>query len=129
MWLGVVNAQGVSWFFALRTVVRRSVLARFSEKWSGGVVRIDTADKQRLVLKPQQQHNLSMAPNRAVLLCGPPNRGKSATCLQIAAYSAPFHKVFVLHGTPGTVEYDCVDHTLLDSMPDPEFWKEQSKAA
>eukprot|EP01046_Picozoa_sp_COSAG06_P003353 COSAG06_NODE_130_length_22547_cov_24.796418_4_plen_132_part_00 len=36
-----------------------------SEKWSGGVVRIDTADKQRLILKPQQQHNLSMAPNRA----------------------------------------------------------------
>ena len=100
-----------------------------SEKWSGGVVRIDTADKQRLILKPQQQHNLSMAPNRAVLLCGPPNRGKSATCLQIAAFSAPFHKVFVLHGTPGTIEYDCIDHTLLDSMPDPDFWKEQSKAA
>ena len=34
------------------------------------------------------------------MLCRAPNRGKSAMCLQIVAYSAPFHKVFVLHGTP-----------------------------
>ena len=49
--------------------------------------------------------------------------------MQIAAYSAPFHKVFVLHGTPGTVEYDCIDHTRLEKMPDPDFWKEQAKQA
>ena len=33
-------------------------------QWSGGSVRVDTADKQRLVQAPQQQNNLSMAPNR-----------------------------------------------------------------
>ena len=68
-----------------------------SKSWSGGTVKIDTADKKHLVKAPQQQHNLSMAPNRCVLLTGPPNCSKTATCLQIAARSAPFHKVFVLH--------------------------------
>jgi hypothetical protein len=98
-------------------------------QWSGGSVRIDTADKQRLVQAPQQQHNLSMAPNRCVLLTAPPNKGKSALCLQICARSAPFAKVFVLHGTPGTIEYDCIDHVKLEKMPDPAFWKEEAKRA
>ena len=97
--------------------------------WSGGTVKVDTADKKHLVKTPQQQHNLAMAPNRCVLLTGPPNAGKSATCLQIAARSAPFHKVFVLHGTPGTKEYDIIDHVKLDAMPEPSYWKSQSKEA
>ena len=98
-------------------------------KWTGGSVRLDTADKKRLLQRPQQQHNLSMTPNRCVLLTAPPNRGKSSLCLQILARSAPFAKIFVLHGTPGTVEYDCVDHVKLDKMPDPAFWKEETKRA
>ena len=36
--------------------------------WSGGSVKLDTADKKQLVATPQQQHNLSIAPNRNVLL-------------------------------------------------------------
>ena len=47
--------------------------------WSGGTVKVDTADKKHLVKVPQQQHNLAMAPNRCVLLTGPPNCSKSAT--------------------------------------------------
>ena len=101
--------------------------SKASTQWSGGSVRIDTEDKKRLVQRPQQQHNLSMTPNRCVLLTAPPNRGKSSLCLQIAARSAPFHKVFVLHGTPGTLEYQCIDHVSLDKMPDPAWWKQQSK--
>ena len=95
--------------------------------WSGGTVKVDTADKKHLVKEPQQQHNLAMAPNRCVLLTGPPNCSKSATCLQIAARSAPFHKVFVLHGTPGTKEYEIIDHVKLDAMPEPSYWKSQAK--
>ena len=63
--------------------------------WSGGSVKLDTADKKQLVATPQQQHNLSIAPNRNVLLTAPPNRGKSSLCLQILARSAPFHSVKV----------------------------------
>ena len=84
--------------------------SKASTQWTGGSVKLDTADKKRLLQRPQQQHNLSMTPNRCVLLTAPPNRGKSSLCLQIAARSAPFHKVFVLHGTPGTLEYECIDH-------------------
>ena len=29
------------------------------QSWSGGTVKIDTADKKHLVKAPQQQHNLS----------------------------------------------------------------------
>ena len=70
-----------------------------------------------------------MAPNRVVLLTAPPNKGKSSTALQILARSAPFHKIFVLHGTPGTKEYDCVDHEVLHTCPSPQFWKDQAKEA
>ena len=66
------------------------------------------------------------------MLTAPPpkkNRGKSALCLQICARSAPFAKVFVLHGTPGTVEYECIDHVKLDKMPEPAFWKEEATRA
>ena len=34
--------------------------------WSGGSVKLDTADKKQLAATPQQQHNLSIAPNRNV---------------------------------------------------------------
>ena len=97
--------------------------------YSGGTVPIQTADKTKLVSLPQQGHNLSFGPNRVVLLTAPPNRGKSLCCLQIAARSAPFHKVYVLHGTPGTCEYDCIDHEVLHTCPSPQFWKDQSKEA
>ena len=90
---------------------------------------MDTADKKQLVATPQQQHNLSIAPNRNVLLTAPPNRGKSSLCLQILARSAPFHSVYVLHGTPGTKEYDIVDHKVLHECPPPSFWKEASEQA
>ena len=92
-------------------------------------MKLDTADKKQLVATPQQQHNLSIAPNRNVLLTAPPNRGKSSLCLQILARSAPFHSVYVLHGTPGTKEYDIVDHKVLHECPPPSFWKEASEAA
>ena len=62
--------------------------------WSGGTVKVDTADKKHLVKAPQQQHNLAMAPNRCVLLTGPPNAGKSATSVLTAAGAA-------LKGTEG----------------------------
>ena len=65
------------------------------KSYSGGTVPIQTADKTKLVSLPQQAHNLSFGPNRVVLLTAPPNRGKSLCCLQIAARSAPFHKVYV----------------------------------
>ena len=99
------------------------------KSYSGGTVPIQTADKTKLVSLPQQAHNLSMAPNRVVLLTAPPNKGKSSTALQILARSAPFHKIFVLHGTPGTKEYDCVDHEVLHTCPSPQFWKDQAKEA
>ena len=35
----------------------------------------------------------------------------------------------MLHGTPGTLEYQCIDHVSLDKMPDPAWWKQQSKDA
>ena len=37
-----------------------------SATWSGGSVKLDTADKKQLVATPQQKHNLSIAPNRNV---------------------------------------------------------------
>ena len=46
-----------------------------STTWSGGSIKLDTADKKQLIAHPQQQHNLSLAPNRNVLLTAPPNRG------------------------------------------------------
>jgi hypothetical protein len=99
------------------------------KSYSGSAMAIHTEDKKKLVCHPQQPHNLSMAPNRVVLLTAPPNRGKSSTCLQICARSAPFHKVFVIHGTPGTQEYDIIDHEVLHSCPPPQFWKDQAKEA
>ena len=39
-----------------------------STTWSGGSIKLDTADKKQLIAHPQQQHNLSLAPNRNVLL-------------------------------------------------------------
>ena len=84
-----------------------------STTWSGGSIKLDTADKKELIAHPQQQHNLSLAPNRNVLLTAPPNKGKSSLCLQILGRSAPFHAVFVLHGTPGTKEFDIIDHKKL----------------
>ena len=93
--------------------------------WSGGSVKLDTADKKQLVATPQQQHNLSIAPNRNVLLTAPPNRGKSSLCLQILARSAPFHSVYVLHGTPGTnraapgpARRDCLHAQLRGAIDD-----------
>ena len=97
--------------------------------YSGGTVALQTADKTKLVCQPQQAHNLSMAPNRVILLTAPPNKGKSSTALQICARSAPFHKVFVLHGTPGTCEYDCIDHEVLHTCPAPQYWKDQAREA
>jgi len=99
------------------------------KSYSGGTVALQTADKTKLVCQPQQAHNLSMAPNRVILLTAPPNRGKSSTCLQILARSAPFYKIFVLHGTPGTCEYDCVDHEVLHTCPPPQYWKDQAREA
>ena len=99
------------------------------KSYSGGTVALQTADKTKLVCLPQQAHNLSMAPNRVILLTAPPNRGKSSTCLQILARSAPFYKIFVLHGTPGTCEYDCVDHEVLHTCPPPQYWKDQAREA
>ena len=49
-----------------------------STTWSGGSIRLDTADKKELIAHPQQQHNLSLAPSRNVLLTAPPNKGKSS---------------------------------------------------
>ena len=63
-----------------------------------------------------------------MLFCAPPNKGKSSLCLQILARSAPFHTVYVLHGTPGTKEYDIVDHKVLHECPEPSFWKDVSMA-
>ena len=100
-----------------------------STTWSGGSIKLDTADKKQLIAHPQQQHNLSLAPNRNVLLTAPPNRGKSSLCLQILGRSAPFHSIYVLHGTPGTQEYGVVDHKVLHECPPPSFWKEASEAA
>ena len=99
------------------------------KSYSGGTVPIHTEDKKKLVCHPQQPHNLSMAPNRVILLTAPPNRGKSSTAIQILGRSAPFHKIFVIHGTPGTAEYDIVDHEVLHSCPPPQFWIDQAKEA
>eukprot|EP01047_Picozoa_sp_COSAG01_P098399 COSAG01_NODE_28590_length_657_cov_1.661290_1_plen_48_part_01 len=38
------------------------------KSYSGGTLAIHTEDKKKLVCHPQQSHNLSMAPNRVVLL-------------------------------------------------------------
>ena len=99
------------------------------KSYSGGTVALQTADKTKLVCQPQQAHNLSMAPNRVILLTAPPNRGKSSTCLQILARSAPFYKIFVLHGTPGTCEYDCVKKCWRDlsSVKSVMKWRVRSK--
>ena len=45
----------------------QTAMPKKSTTWSGGSVKLDTADKKQLVATPQQQHNLSIAPNRNVL--------------------------------------------------------------
>ena len=45
-----------------------------STTWSGGSIKLDTADKKQLIAHPQQQHNLSLAPNRNVLLTAQPGQ-------------------------------------------------------
>ena len=51
-------------FFSTRLYKAHGMSKKAAMQWSGGSVRVDTADKQRLVQAPQQQNNLSMAPNR-----------------------------------------------------------------
>ena len=90
-------------------------------KYSGGFVKIHTADKGNCRKKPAQKHNLSFGCNR-IVIAGPPNSGKSSLALQIIAASAPVAEVFVIHGTPGTTEYDLVRHTKLETPPTAEEW-------
>lgn len=94
--------------------------------YSGGVVRLNTADKDSVRKLPAQKHNLSYACDR-IFIAGPPGSGKSATAIQIVCRSAPIAEIYVLHGTPGTREYDCLTHTKMDRPYSADEWAMESK--
>ena len=94
--------------------------------YKGGVVRLDTKDKETVRKLPAQKHNLSYACDR-ILIAGPPGSGKSATAIQMVCRSAPIAEIYVLHGTPGTAEYDCLTHTKLEKPLSAKEWAAESK--
>lgn len=67
-------------------------------------------------------------PFRAVML-GPPNTGKSTTCLNLLLRQyPPFKKVIVVHADPDyTKEYDCIEAELLGSIPAPAEFEGEVK--
>ena len=95
-------------------------------RYTGGAIKLDTKDKANARRVPTQSHNLSFG-NERILLSGMPGSGKTSTALQIICRSAPIAAVYVLSGTPGTREFDCLEHVALEEPPSPAEWAEISK--
>jgi hypothetical protein len=95
----------------------------------GGIVPVQCADKaSEEEMAPPQAHWASQKRCEKVVVCGPAHVGKSSLVKNLLVRSAPWSAVYLIHGCPGTNEYDLVDHTLLSDWEEatPEYWKEQS---
>ena len=75
----------------------------FEERWTAG------RDPMQLV-KPIR-----------IVLSGAPSTGKTRTAKNIILKGG-FDSVFVLHEDPNTTEYDCCGATILNCLPENEFW-------
>ena len=80
----------------------------------GGIIPVQCTDKAAEEdMQPPQSHWASQKRCEKVVVCGPAHVGKSSLVKNLLVRSAPWAAVYVIHGCPGTSEYDLVDHTAL----------------